>query len=119
MSLTFIEVEAEVAEIFPVMIEIMTEEEEITDRGLMIETEENTLLLDPNLEAKTIPEGHIQCQIIIETDVIADNQGSEVNLYLLPEDPELHQGLLVEIMTNALVVGSLVILQKNALRTLF
>ena len=42
-TLTFIEAEERVVEIIPVMIEVMTEVEEILDKGHIMETEEGIL----------------------------------------------------------------------------
>ena len=71
----------------------------------MTEIEEDSLLLEPNPEVMIIQEGDIEGQIILHTKVKVDNQDSEVNIDPLPEDPEVHQGLLAEIMTDALIVG--------------
>ena len=72
MSLIFIEVEAEVTDIIPFITEVMSEAEEITDRGPMVETEEDTFLLEPNPEVLVIHEGHIEGQIPTEIEGIAD-----------------------------------------------
>ena len=61
-------------------------------------------------------EGHIEGKITTEIEVTVGNQDSEVHLDPLPDDPELHQGILAQIIMDALVVGSLIILQKNVLR---
>ena len=62
------------------MTEAMGETETVSDNGLMIEIEEVTLLSEANLEVI----------IILEVNVIAEDQGSEVSLDSLPEDLELH-----------------------------
>ena len=48
-----------------------------------------------------IKDGPIEGQIPVEIEVTADKQGSEVNLDPLPEDPQLHQDLPAEVMTDA------------------
>ena len=55
-------------------------------------------------------------QIFTLIDVTPVKQYSEVNLDPLPEDIEMHQGLLAELMKGVFIVGSLVILQTNGLR---
>ena len=94
----------------------LTETNQITDKGLKIEIEEDTLLLYPNHEFIIIQEGHIESQAMICTKVKVDSPNSEVYPDPLPGDPEMHQCHLGEMITNALVVDSLVILPKNILR---
>ena len=79
----------------------------------MIDIEEDTLLLEENPEVVIIQEHHVEGLIPTWTVVTADKKGSKVSLDSLPENPELYQGLLAEIMTDALGVGSLVILQNE------
>ena len=45
---------------FQVMTEAMMEAEKISERGFKIEIEVDTLYLEPNPEATTIPEGHME-----------------------------------------------------------
>ena len=88
------------------MEEVMIEVEEISVRCLMIGIEEDTFLLEAIPEVTKIQEVHVSGQITREIEVTAGYQGSEINLEPLLEDLELHQGLLVEKMTDALAVSS-------------
>ena len=85
----------------------MIEAEVITDKDLMIAREKDVLILGVNLEVTSTKEDNTDVKIIIEIEVRANNQGSEVSLNL--QDIELHQDL-AEIMIHALVVDSLAIL---------
>ena len=85
------------------MTEVMTEADEMTDRGLMIEIEKDTSLRKPNPEAFVIQEDHLGAQTTIYLEEKVDHQDSEVNPGPLPGDSELLLGLLAEKMTAALV----------------
>ena len=88
------------------MTGIMTEEEEITDRGLMIEIVEDTLFR-PKSRGYNIQRGSYR-----RSNTHRD-KGDNRQTRSLPEDTELQHGLLAEIITDALVVDSMVIFPMN------
>ena len=100
ISLTFIEVDEEAAEITPAMTEVMTEAKEILDEDHMIETEEGMFYSEVNLEFTKVQKGYTEDKTITEIEVTVDNKGSEVNQYHHLEHLELHKGLPVVIRTD-------------------
>ena len=71
--------EEEVTGIIPVMTQVMTEVEEILDKGHMIETEEGSLHCKRDPEITIIQEGHTEDKISIEKEVTVGSRGIEVN----------------------------------------
>ena len=108
ISLTFIEAEVEVTE----TILVMTEAEETSDKGHMMETEEDILHseVDPDSRRSDRRQDNYRDR--------GDNrqQRFRCQSHLQLEDLELHQGLLAELKTDVSVVDKLVILPKNVLR---
>ena len=113
--LSFTDLDAEVAEIIPVMTEVMTEAEVILHKGHMIETGKCILDLEVDSEVIIIPDGYTEGRTNIEMEVIADTEGGEVNPLYQLEDLELHQGLPVTRMAEVSAVDNLVILPKIVL----
>ena len=66
ISLTFIWAESEDTEIIPAMIEVMTEAEEILDRGYKIETVGCILNSELGVDITMIQEGHMEDKTTIE-----------------------------------------------------
>ena len=99
------------------MTEVITEMEEILDKGPVIETEESIFHSQADQEVTVTHEGHTNVKSIIE--VTADNNCTGINLYHQLENLELHQCLLAEIKIDVSVADSLVILPKIVMRRMF